>query len=829
MKIGTPSTLTQTTNSFGDVYFKEISGNIFSAIDACTKYDSTYGKNLLQADSFYIFCGTDSALLLHYVVQQDLPDNLRIIFVEEQTILHSIQNNLNLPDLPPNIAIVSSEDLPKQLDFFNIQSFALQDRMFFIPSLSVQYSDFKGYTHFADTVHDYVKTVHWNIRIDLDRKDFIIGQLENIAENITPASSLYGKFKEQTAVLLAGGPSLEEILPWVKSNRDKITVVAVSRTAKKLQKAAITPDFFVTVHTQDISFEVSKDMLSFHKETTLISHAQACPRLIGQWQGKHVFMGHVLPWDSVLNVPSKDLVGPTVSHAAYYVMVKMGFSTIIFGGVDLCFSQNLQSHSAGSIESELSSKSEGGDIQVPTNDGRMAETSFAFHRGIIEFSRMAQVSAKTGCKTINPFTTSARIDNVRLIPLQEISLSYLPPSSAQPIETLTISNESRLAHYENLKQELNIIQNQLPKMRKLGLQGFQLATAEIDDSTDLISECEFLIEQIREKEYAISYELIYSYGINFFNVLVKPLDQENQTATAEYYKLFFTAIIVSIDRINSLIDSSIRRLQHRKSECDGHPDLEKLTLNWIDDKQYGRVYLYEKRSDIDLNDLPEEKKKLITDMKDRYTEQFSSEVATSDIETSFEWTEYRLSKLREKLFKLFSQKDSNGLKDVVKSLDDNSTPIDSDYSDLAHGLYDELAGNTQDAFLRYNIIIERGNQNNSNILQDSLSRIASLSLSNNDMENAGLALQCLADLSDTYIPKYAEFLYLTEKIDEALEIYAQYLGKYPDDLQTMLKLGTIYKDLNSPDGVKMVVDHVLQKDPNNQTALSLQQYVNSND
>ena len=131
--------------------------------------------------------------------------------------------------------------------------------------------------------------------------------------------------------------------------------------------------------------------------------------------------------------------------------------------------------------------------------------------------------------------------------------------------------------------------------------------------------------------------------------------------------------------------------------------------------------------------------------------------------------------------------------------------------------------------MSYNSLIELGEALPSELLPETLSRIAAISMALNDIDNTKLALQCLADISVSNMPRYADFLYKTGEINQSLEIYAQYLGKQPEDLSTMLKLGKIYKEQNIPEGVQMVVEHVLRRDPQNQTAIHLRQSLHKSD
>ncbi len=107
------------------------------------------------------------------------------------------------------------------------------------------------------------------------------------------------------------------------------------------------------------------------------------------------------------------------------------------------------------------------------------------------------------------------------------------------------------------------------------------------------------------------------------------------------------------------------------------------------------------------------------------------------------------------------------------------------------------------------------------LLEQTLKRIASLSLDNQDYENSLLALKCLFDISLSYAPQYAKLLKLTGRPHDALDIHAEYIEHFPDDLEQMLEMAALYQELGIEDGVKLLTDHILVKDPTNATALQI--------
>ena len=60
-----------------------------------------------------------------------------------------------------------------------------------------------------------------------------------------------------------------------------------------------------------------------------------------------------------------------------------------------------------------------------------------------------------------------------------------------------------------------------------------------------------------------------------------------------------------------------------------------------------------------------------------------------------------------------------------------------------------------------------------------------------------------------------------ELIERFGKEYKDYLKKVPDDLATMMKLGTLYKDLRAGEAARMAFNYVLDRDPGNGAAKAM--------
>jgi len=99
-----------------------------------------------------------------------------------------------------------------------------------------------------------------------------------------------------------------------------------------------------------------------------------------------------------------------------------------------------------------------------------------------------------------------------------------------------------------------------------------------------------------------------------------------------------------------------------------------------------------------------------------------------------------------------------------------------------------------------------------------LKHIILLALKLSKLELAESTLVKILAYSDEYMPQYAHILKLRGKIQESVNVYLDYLEKYPSDTQTWIKLGLFMVELDQTEGAHTAFSHALNADPDNQVA-----------
>jgi len=201
----------------GEHYLFGINRHVFQKTDASTVFRAYFDDSLFEEDTFHIIAGTDSGLLYQYIKAHGIPKGSRYLFVE----LPEIQALLE--DFEPQragghveLAVTSEKNWLVQAEEMGAKKYAALDRLIPLRSLGVVHGHYHAYLAFWRKFKKTFDNFTWQQANFRDGRRFTLCQIENLTENQIPAKCLKNTFSGKTAVVLAGGPSLDELLPWVR-------------------------------------------------------------------------------------------------------------------------------------------------------------------------------------------------------------------------------------------------------------------------------------------------------------------------------------------------------------------------------------------------------------------------------------------------------------------------------------------------------------------------------------------------------------------------------------------------------------------------------------
>lgn len=825
-----PDTSGVVNNAFGELSLFEINRNLFQNTDSSTVFRSHFGEAIFEEDRFYVIAGTDSGLLHRYILARGAPKGSRYLFLELPQILTLLKDVNNPPEKETDIFITTAEDWLTRAKAMEIEKYAYMGRLTLLRSQGVLHSHYNDYSPFWREIKKEFDAYTANIDIRINTRPFIICQIANLTENQIPATCLEQTFNGKTAVVLAGGPSLDELLPWVQQHRQNLLVIAASRISHALILAGIQPDISVSIDPQAMNLNISKDMLKFQSGTLLVNNNHLSPKLLASWGGNKVYIGARYPWSTPLE--PKHLPGcggTTVTNFALDIAVKTGVSQIILGGVDFCFDKQGHTHASNSQEHATGLRPHLCQVQVETNSGQMADTSIEYMDAGKHIDSQIKDDIAQNCRVINPSANSMRLLNVEHLSLDDIQVEPLK-QPARKIITACIPSTDNKTRTRLYKEELGEVDRVLKELKainelsskaleynnqihiKEGLPNNPDNTANLIDQS-MANKVDRIDAQINTK-YANTIQFIKVYDISRFVNTLRLNVTEQLEHLLQNSQIYFQALMDTSKELAIILREARARISSRLEEEKPQPNIQRLLEQWRKDQQPGRAIQWAQLHASYIKQLPEAQQKILHEFQDTYNRSMmiSDKLRAMGLKGVAELT--RSTAVRAKEY--FLCQDEEGLLRLLASLQKHHDQKQATlFVQLVQGYLSELHNKQKEAIEFYQAITEGP------IHIDALMRLFELHIKTENI-NAGLdTLKTLSDMSPTYIPMYADLLQSTGDIDSSVEIYTEYLLAHPDDLDSMMKLGKIFRQCEMAEGVSWTMSYILAREPDNLAAHQL--------
>lgn len=808
------------TNVFGERYLYNINRGSFDKVSAQAIFENAFGKAIFQEDTLNIIIGSDSGLLIKHIIQKGIPSGSRYIFIEPDEVLCQLQKLQLIAEMPEQIICDTPLHWEEHAKALKINEYSYINNIKLFNSISAQNAALDEYSELTWLVTESVRKTHQIHNTSIGCEPFIIRQIENVAENILPASLLSNVYKGKTVIILAGGPSLTSIFPWLMENKDKLVIFSVSRISRQLVNAGIEPDFLFSVDPQNENIDVSKEMFLFGHKTIFINSYHVQPELLNQWHGRSLYLGSRLPWQSEFNLKNHHGAGPTVTNSALSTAHLFGFKRILLAGFDLCFTKEGISHAMGSDEQLTGPRYDPTLINIETYSGEDRPTSHGYYTALLTLENQAKLITAAGCEIINLAPTAAKVKNINYIPADEIILDDAC-EKIDPCEILPkLTADSFNNHYKAAINELKKAAFHMEAIIKLSSKAIEINNR-MYNTEGLIENHEEkrnldAIEKIIQRKHKKYSKLVKRFGIRQFIKINSPHDSSDWTAekAKKLGDIYYKAYLDGASKLLALLKESITRVNSRQEELKTEPDFKLLIDQWKIDKSYRRAELWLRKHPA--SKLPET---VVLEL-DLMQEQFKTVLNNKN--TTFKANVEKtstLTLLKSKMKLLFRYQKKTDLEYLKAGFINDNKQIDKEpYLLLLDGYIAELSDDFESALNYYNSII---NLAQSPVLEDALLRITSISLAQENPQNALLALDCLTQLSPLYLPFQAELARIVGNTMLAIDSYNAYIEFFPQDTLSQLKLATLYIDIKVYEAAEIMLEHILQAAPELETAIAL--------
>ncbi|WP_076410825.1 motility associated factor glycosyltransferase family protein [Shewanella sp. UCD-KL12] len=811
-------------SKFNEYYLPSINRHTFEQIDSISYYDNKYNSSLSNVDTLHVIIGLDSGLLANYVMDKPIAEGAMYIFVELDPVLELL--TIDIPNhLKGVVKICSVKALTEILKEADINLFIVKEQFMVHQSSAVSGGYIDDYAQLNHDVEKAVEHEHFEQQVGFNQKIFIRKQLQNITENVLPASGLRGKFKNKTCIMLGGGPSLDNNLEWVKQNADNLIIFAVSRLAGMLAKKHIHVDVLVSVDPQDHAFEVYREMMPLAAQHLLIASHHLSPLILGQWNGCSLYTSSRYPWSLTLDGNNIPNIGPTVTNSAIQIAVEMGFNQVLLCGVDFCHSPSGITHAQGTFGAELSPDLGKMFEWVETYSGELAETPIQLLHAAQ--SLQEKVAERPDVTFINLSKNASKVEGVKFRPADEISLTPIEESLKESLKpaNMKLSVEEKLQDMRNSLAETQSAEKKFTAIKKLVTTALDLADKLIKEKNNSpkIQTYSNKIEKIENKinkQFLNESMLIKFYGFYEFSKFLstKHTDDWTQSQVSQMTKTYYQAYFAICCELQQFISSASTRISSRIDELNPNADVSNLIKQWENDNQLGRSVIWKLENDSRLQKLSESDLAKL----EQAEVQYQRNLTESQPAPTSKSTLNNLSEAHLKLSIFLKNKHLIGISKMLQYLTPHKNSQEIEVSKL-YALtlsYKLMLENHNEKALAAILKVESQHRN-----ETILKQIIHLALMQSNLKLAEDNYAKIVSYSDEYLPHYAHVLKLSGKPQEALNIYLDYLDKYPEDIPVLLKLGIFLAEVGQIEGAKSAFLQALDVDPNNHAAANYLQQV----
>ncbi|WP_108945074.1 6-hydroxymethylpterin diphosphokinase MptE-like protein [Shewanella halifaxensis] len=802
-------------NNFGEHYLPSVNRKSFERLDSKTVFKQTFKDQLFVEDCLHIIIGSDSGLLIDFIINSGMSSGSKYLIVEPKVVLDILPPEI-LNKVPEQIKLIDIAELESLLSSDFCEMYLIKNQYMTHNSIASTLGVVEQYNTCIHNVQKQLKMHRFKMNCTFQNKVFLIQQLKNTPDNLYPASLLRNKFIGKTCIIIGGGPSLDEHIDWITQNYDQLFIITVSRVAAKLSKANIPAHIIVSIDYQEHNFEVNIDAMALAQESLLINSYHLNHRITSQWQGKSLYTGPRLPWskDDANNIAS---AGPTVTNSALRIAIELGFRTILLSGVDFCYSSSGATHSKGSVEAEAGINNSRIEEWVETYAGNLAETPVQ----LISAAQTLQTEALSHPKVniINLSINAAKLEGIRYQAAETITLEPASITPKQLLDMMPSSAEDRKSHYHNMQEELLSSEERLNVIKTLSEQAIKLnqqlkkINAHSKPYRSITKKIALIEKEIESKYSDYSY-LIKQYGYVEFSKFLTTKESADWTVEEmqNMTHLYYNAFVLLASEINDYIAEAKKLIETRQLELCSSPDLNKLTKLWLRHNQPGRVHILSKlREELGLN--IDSASVHLTEARDEYHRQLTEK---SHPYFSMKQTNSSLHNTLAKITDLYKSKNQTGLTQLANNIE---PMIKGDL--LAQRLYFlakcylYILDNNKSAALLALQQIDEHNQT-----EVTLKQLVALASEQQQIELTLSALAKLVNFSHEYLPLYAHALTIQGDNIAAINTYLDYLEISPEDIKVRLNLGAFLLKIGQTEGAITCFKQVLTLDIDNLSALN---------
>lgn len=286
----------------------------------------------------------------------------RIYLYEPDTeLLHFVLNNVDISEHMSSGRVFLSDKLDEITEKLS-QDYITKDKVEIVYLKNYAVVKSRELLELTQKVYETCKSKMVDVNtITKFSQRWAVNTLKNISninkKSVYRLSDLEDKFIGQTALIIAAGPSLRENIEKIKANREKFVIFAVNKVLKEILKEGIIPDFVVCLDAGNLekTFNGVEDYLP---KINCICDIKTSD-FIFEENFKKVFVSFsendmIVKSLKAYNPEIKTYeCGGSASTMALVIADKMGFTKIVYTGLDLAFKDDV-AYASGDVINKIS-------------------------------------------------------------------------------------------------------------------------------------------------------------------------------------------------------------------------------------------------------------------------------------------------------------------------------------------------------------------------------------------------------------------------------------------------------------------------------------------
>ena len=304
-------------------------------------------KNEMDKNDIIITFGIGLGYLLDEVFNT-YPSRI-YIYEPDTMLLHFVLNNVDISEHLASGRVYITDNLKDLLNKLSA-NYINKDKVEVVYLKNYALVRSKELLELTQKVYETCKTKMVDVNtIARFSKKWLLNTLRNIStvnnSSVSMLSDLENKFIGQTALVVAAGPSLNENIEKIKANRDKFVIFAVNKVLRTLEANGITPDFAVCMDASAISATYT-GLEDYCANINCISDLKSDATILAS-----PFKKHFLTFSETDFIVKKLInfnksfktyeLGGSATTMALVLASKLGFSKIVFTGLDLAFKNDI--------------------------------------------------------------------------------------------------------------------------------------------------------------------------------------------------------------------------------------------------------------------------------------------------------------------------------------------------------------------------------------------------------------------------------------------------------------------------------------------------------